>query len=167
MFDPFPYNFDAVVDRYDYGSYAYLCVYLPDNVTQSIATPGAPRPRVGATLNGHELEAGLNPSGDGRLYIILGRPLLTRLHLSEGDPVRVALRPIDPAVVHEPTPLALALDDAPDLRTVWDGLSPGTKRGFVHRLTSAKRPETQNKRLAEILGALDSDHPSPYPKRRR
>ena len=37
---------------------------------------------------------------------------------------------------------------------VWNSLTPGKKRGYVHRIATAKRDDTREKRVFEVLDNL-------------
>lgn len=49
----------------------------------------------------------------------------------------------------EPADLRAALDDDPDARRHWDAFPRSTKRGILEWISTAKKPETRNKRVTE------------------
>ena len=51
----------------------------------------------------------------------------------------------------EPLELAAALDANPEARRRWDGFTPSQRRALIWWVMSAKRPETKERRVAEIV----------------
>jgi hypothetical protein len=166
VFEPLPFRFEAAVGRYDYGRYFYHVVYLPGDAL-AVLGPEPSLQRILGEIAGHPFEAGIVASGGGRYHFIVGKRLLKKAGLAEGDPVSVVFRRGDPDFVDVPVGLREALDADPVARAVWDRLTPGTRRGFAHRISQARRPETREKRIADVLAALEGDDPSPYPRRSR
>jgi hypothetical protein len=167
VFEPLPLCFEAPVERYDRGRFGHPRIHLPDDLLAAARGTGGGRPRFEGEIAGRRWDGAAQPAGGGRAMLILSAAFLRRAGVAEGERVRVALRAVDPDEVRLPGALAEALDAAPDLRAAWDGLTAGARRGFVHRVGSARREETRARRVAEVLAALDADAPSPYAARRR
>ncbi|MGR3492921.1 MAG: YdeI/OmpD-associated family protein [Shimia sp.] len=161
----FPFKFDAVVDRY--APMGYTVAFLPVDVIASLPEPPSSRPRVEGEMQGRPFRGGLHPTSDGRAYFILNKAFLKAAGLAMGDPLRIGFRLDDPDRVDVPPELAEALCDDEGAAEIWDGLTPGTRRGFAHRVGSARTHPTRVKRVAEVLAALEEPDPSPYPKRRK
>jgi uncharacterized protein YdeI (YjbR/CyaY-like superfamily) len=51
----------------------------------------------------------------------------------------------------EPPELAAALDANPDARRQWDGFPKSPRKALIYWVTSAKRPETRQRRVATIV----------------
>ncbi|MEE4119106.1 MAG: YdeI/OmpD-associated family protein [Paracoccaceae bacterium] len=166
MFEPWPIAFEASVDRHDHGKWSYACIYLPAGMAEALRAGGAARPRFEGEIAGRDWQGAAQPAGEGRAYLILSGAFLRRAGIAEGDRVSVGLRPVAPNTVRVPAPLAEALAAAPDLAAVWEGLTPGARRGFAHLVAGAKRAETVSRRVSEVLAALESDDPSPQGARR-
>ncbi|MEM1302983.1 MAG: YdeI/OmpD-associated family protein [Pseudomonadota bacterium] len=160
----FPFEFTNALDRY--APMGYTVVFLPDSVIADLPDPPSSRPRVVGEICGRPFKGGIHPTSDGRAYLIVNKTRQKEAGVTLGDPVHVAFRPDDPDSVDVPPALQSALLDDEDARAVWDGLSPGTKRGFAHKVASAKTAPTIQKRVVEVLAALEDPNPSPYPKRR-
>jgi uncharacterized protein YdeI (YjbR/CyaY-like superfamily) len=62
----------------------------------------------------------------------------------------------DPDSVETPESLADALAASASARAAWAELSAGKRRGMAHLVGSAKTPPTRQKRLAEVLLALET-----------
>ncbi|WP_147125497.1 YdeI/OmpD-associated family protein [Shimia ponticola] len=159
----FPFEFVGVLDRY--APMGYTVVFLPPDVISALPVAPSKRPRVIGELCGRPFKGGLHPTSDGRAYFIVNKTRQKTADISLGDPVTVAFRLDDPDSVDVPPALQNALMDDENAREVWEGLTPGTRRGFAHRVASAKTAPTIKKRVTEVLTALEDPKPSPYPKR--
>lgn len=157
-----PIAFDAPVTTRTHAPWTYTLIDVPPG----IASGGAPV-RVTGEVAGRAWSGALTPSGEGRFHILLSRRFVAAAGLAPGDVAAVRLRRDDPEAVAVPADLAAAPDDVPDLRAVWDGLTPGARRGFVALVAPARRPATRAARIAAVLAALESDSPSPYASQRR
>ena len=144
----------------------YTVVFLPPNMIAELPDPPSSRPRVAGEICGRPFKSGMHPTSDGRAYFIVNKTRQKQAGIEIGDPVPVAFRFDDPDAVDVPPALQSALMDDEGAREVWDGLTPGTRRGFAHRVASAKTAPTIQKRVIEVLAALEEPHPSPYPKRK-
>jgi hypothetical protein len=148
-----PYEFTAPVKTYDFETYAYTVVYLPEDLAGALPLDRYRRLRVEAEVNGVPLKAALMPTG-GRWYLMLSKKLLKRAGLTLGDPAHVTFAVADQDAVDVLPPLAEALDAEPDLRAAWEALTPGKRRGLAHRVASAKTAPTIAKRVAEVIDGL-------------
>jgi uncharacterized protein YdeI (YjbR/CyaY-like superfamily) len=100
--------------------------------------------------------------------MMLSKGLLRDPELSVGARAEVRFRVEDPDSVEVPESLADALAANVSAGAAWAGLSPGKRRGFAHLVSSAKRAPTQQKRLAEVLLALETgDHSRVTPPKAR
>ncbi|MEL6609585.1 MAG: YdeI/OmpD-associated family protein [Pseudomonadota bacterium] len=160
----YPFEFVGALDHY--APMNYHCVFLPEDVIAGLPLAPAKRPRVVGEIAGRAFKGAIQPTSDGRAYFIVNKTTRAAAGLDLGDPVPVAFRPDDQDAVDVPPELrdALTQDDA--ATEVWEGLTPGTKRGFAHKVASAKTVATRMKRVTEVLIALEDPNPSPYPKRR-
>ncbi|MEM6275665.1 MAG: YdeI/OmpD-associated family protein [Pseudomonadota bacterium] len=162
----FFFPFDAVGEVGRYAPMGYTVAWLPDAFARDLPQPAKARPRVIGELQGLPFKGALHPTSDGRAYFIFNKEMQKKTGLAEGDPVRIAFRYDDPDAVDVPAELSEALREG-DMQEIWDGLTPGTRRGFAHRVSSAKTEPTRRKRVAEVLLALEEPNPSPYPQRRK
>ncbi|MGR3433415.1 MAG: YdeI/OmpD-associated family protein [Shimia sp.] len=159
----YPFAFEGVVDRY--APMGYTCIFVPPDVIASLPVSPSSRPRLVGEIGGRPFKAGLHPTSDGRAYLIFNKQMQKALGAGIGAHVQVAFRLDDPDAVDVPGLLAQALADQDWASEVWEGLTPGTRRGFAHRVASAKTEPTRRKRVAEVLAALEEPDPRPYPKR--
>ncbi|MFT3866263.1 MAG: YdeI/OmpD-associated family protein [Solirubrobacterales bacterium] len=118
------------------------------------ALRGGKRPPVTVTINGHTWRT--------RLAIMRGRHLIgfskanrAAAGVDTGDEVEVDLRlDTEPRVIEEPEDLTRALDADPVARAAFDRLSPGKKRGHIHAIEGAKKPETRVRRIEKAVESL-------------
>jgi hypothetical protein len=148
-----PYEFTAPVETYDFETYAYTVVYLPEDLAGALPLDRFPRLRIEAEVSGVPLKAALMSTG-GRWYLMLSKALLKHAGLTLGDTAHVAFAVADQDAVDVPSPLAAALDAEPELRAAWEALTPGKRRGLAHRVASAKTAPTIAKRVAGVINGL-------------
>ena len=115
---------------------------------------GKTRPPVVITLNGHTWQS--------RVAIMRGRYLLGLSHanrtaagVSTGDEVEVQVElDVEPRVVAEPEDFARTLDADPGARAAYDRLAFTHKREHVRAIESAKRADTRERRVQQVMETL-------------
>ena len=92
--------------------------------------------------------------GKGRdcWFIDLTEPNCNAASVDTGDRVRLELRPASEAL---PSELADLLASSPKARALWDGQTPGRRRGLIEYVLSAKRPETRMRRAEKARSLSD------------
>ena len=156
----FPFAFEGPIEFHNIGSdtYAYTVVFVPPEVCEALPLKENPRLRVSGEINDIPIESALMPVR-GRWYIMVSKRLQKQIDCSVGDEVSVRFEIADQNAVDIPDALSEALALNAELSALWDQQSAGRKRGFAHRVATAKRPETQRKRIQEIeeimLGVRD------------
>ena len=150
----FPYQFDATIKSYDFNRYVYAAVYLPANVRDQLQLGGNPRLRVEGFIGGAAFRGACQPAGNKKWYLMLSKKFLKANKLSMGDRVTVELAVADQDAVDVPEELRLALAADDRAAKIWQGLTAGKQRGFAYRVSSAKRAETRERRVEEVLESL-------------
>lgn len=151
------WKFRAPIEMLDFGRFCYRVIYVPDSVAGDLRLADHPRLRVDARIARLPLNAALQPSG-GRWYVLLSRRFLREAGAKVGDEVEVTFTvAADQAAVEVPAALAQALRRRADARALWEALTPGRRRGLAHRVAQAKRAETVERRVIEVLEFL-ADH---------
>lgn len=112
---------------------------------------------VEGTINDHPFQATLNPDGKRSHWLKISKQLRVAAGAEPGDRLVLAIAP----VAEEPEPkvppdLRKALAAAPAARDVWDDLTAVARRDWIHWITSAKRPETRARRIANGCDMLAS-----------
>jgi hypothetical protein len=159
-------EFSATLEKYDFGKYFYTVVYFPASVTDTLPLAEYPRLRIHAVVDGYHLDGALMPdrigskqtkhletpsnTGQKIWYLLLGKAVLKKLKKQLGEEVTVFFGIANQDAVDVPKMLKERLLEQPRLQEVWDGLTPGKKRGLVHPLNSAKSLATKQKRLEQL-----------------
>ena len=131
----------------------YQVILLPEALEPELPFDQYPRLRVDAELNGVPTEGTFMPA-DGRHYLMVSKRLQKLIGAGLGDEVDVRFGVAGQDAVHVPSALAEALDDLPDLKDIWDAWTPSKRRGWAHRVATAKQPATIAKRVEEVLATL-------------
>jgi len=66
--------------------------------------------------------------------------------------------------LEEPDDLRTALDAQPTARTTWDGFPPSAKRAILDWISTAKRPETRDRRIAEAVSEAEAGRRANQPR---
>ena len=149
----YPHSFEAEVVHHNVGSYVYTVVFLAPDLVKDLPFDKYPRLRFEGELNDALFEGAWQPVR-GRWYVMLSKTLLKEARLSLGDTARVRFLVTDQDYVEVPPELSLALAENVAAAEVWESLSAGKRRGFAHRVLSAKTAPTKAKRVAEVLKRL-------------
>ena len=149
----YTFEFVAPVERHEFKNFGYTCVYFPGSMEDELKLRDNPRLRVEWEVAEFELNSAVQPSDEG-WYLTLPQRVLKATGIALGDEVRVRLRVADQAKVDVPEELLKGLATDKAASATWQDLTPGKKRSFAWRVSSAKRPETKNKRLKRVLDEL-------------
>ncbi len=109
------------------------------------------------TLNGAPFQATLEPDGQGSHWLKVSSKLRESAGVDAGDRVDLEFAPVE----REPQPrvpadLRTALASEPAAQATWDGITAIARRDWIHWITSAKRPETRVRRIANACDMLAS-----------
>lgn len=172
MQDFYPFSFDAAISTYDVGSkrYVYTVLWLPEALHDRLPLDAHPRLRVEGEMNEVPFESALMPvpgsaapggesTSERRWYLLLSDRRLRAMAkavdreapLRDGDTVQVMFRIAEQNAVDLPPALAMALAQNQAMQARWDELTPGRQRGLSHRVATAKRPDTQQRRVNEVF----------------
>lgn len=149
-----PYQFKALIEEHRFDErLAYSVVWVPKAIANELPLDSNPRLRISGEINGVPLEAALMPVR-GKWYILISKRLMKAAKASLGDDVSVQFGIADQDAVNVPRALEDALLEMPDLKAVWDNLTPGKRRGLAYRVSVAKTEPTIIKRVDEVLEQL-------------
>ena len=142
-------RFDATI--VDSGRGGGRVVEVPFDAREAF---GETRPPVIGTVNGVEYRSRLAVYG-GRTFLGLRRELRDAAGVGLGDRVEVELRRDDaPREVEVPPELERELAADTALRAAYDGLAYTHRREYAEWVAAAKRPETRERRTAQVLARL-------------
>ncbi|MEM8536344.1 MAG: YdeI/OmpD-associated family protein [Pseudomonadota bacterium] len=146
------YAFEARVEPMEWGKSVYTVLRVPSEVAAALAAQNAKR--VEGEINNHPVNLALTkaPVIDG-VFLWAGKTLLDEIGISPGDLLDVRLRKADDSVVEVDTDVMLAIRQA-GATDRWNALTPGKRRGLLHGVTTAKRAETRQKRIAKMIADL-------------
>ncbi|MEM9708531.1 MAG: YdeI/OmpD-associated family protein [Pseudomonadota bacterium] len=154
-----PYEFEAEISALDFGKFFYEVVWLPEDLTGVLPLAEFPRLRVIGEMAGRDFQGAIMPSGGGH-YLMVPKAIRVVTKLGLGDRVLTQFGVDDQDRVDVPEELAEALAEHGDVAELWEALTPGKRRGFAHRVASAKTHPTRLKRVEEVIAhVLDGKGP--------
>ena len=134
---------------------AWCFLVLPEAASAKLPTRSMVA--VEGTLAGHPFVATLEPDGRGSHWLKVGRALREAAGAAAGDVVALELAPAaeqpEPRV---PADLRQALAAAPQARTQWRDITPIARRDWIAWITSARKPETRERRVRTACEMLAS-----------
>jgi hypothetical protein len=144
--------FTTEIAELNFGRMMYHVVYLPA-IVQRRFTAGE-RARVVGTVGGMPFKGGVLHAGGGRQYLLLSKKFLKSAGLAVGSIITIRVRLDDPNAVELVPEFERALEAHPIASQAWKRLTPGTQRGFAHRVASAKQATTRRARIEECIDSL-------------
>lgn len=133
------------------GSWTFLI--LPKNASAKLPTRGMTTGK--GTINGYPFRATLEPDGQRSHWLKVNRKMREAAGADVGDVVTLEIisagEEPEPRV---PADLRKALAAAPKARALWSDITPIARRDWIHWITSAKRPETRARRIANACEML-------------
>lgn len=135
-----------------WGKSVYTILPLPEDVVTALDGTR----RVEGEINDHPINLAIAKAPADIMdqpFLWTGKSLLAEAGIAPGELVEVRLRPARDDVVEIPDGLTDALR-ASELTGAWETLTPGKRRGLVHQIIKAKRPETRAKRIAKLVEEL-------------
>lgn len=97
----------------------------------------------------------LSPMGEGRFILALNANLRKQINKNVGDIVQLSLEEDKKYVVEMPSVLQEFLDDQPMLMERFMALAKSHREYFIKWITSAKTIETQSRRIALTVQAME------------
>ena len=133
------------------GSWSFLI--LPKNASAKVPSRGMTA--IEGTINGKPFQATLEPDGQKSHWLKVNRKLSEAAGAEAGDVVILEIAP----AAEEPEPtvppdLRKALAAAPKARALWTDITPNARRDWIHWITSAKQPETRERRIKNACSML-------------
>jgi hypothetical protein len=149
-------RFTAKLLRPKAATSAWTFLMLPSEASARLPSRGMVS--VDGTLNGHPLNATLEPDGQGGHWLKVVRKLRDAAGAEAGDLVRLEVAPVSPREQPEPkvpADVRRALAAAPAAaRRAWSDVTPAARRDWVHWIVSGKRAETRALRIAKACDML-------------
>ncbi|GAB5559227.1 MAG: hypothetical protein SynsKO_08740 [Synoicihabitans sp.] len=149
----FDYEFAGSVDEIDFGRMVYSVIWLPKDIQVRLPFEKYPRLRINAEIGGLFINCAFQIQ-EKRRYLILSKDLLKQTGIERFQVTKVRFSIADQTAVEIPYELELALSNNPEAQRRWDKLSAGKKRGYTHRVGSAKKEETIIRRVEAVIDDL-------------
>jgi hypothetical protein len=135
------------------ASWAFLV--LPADASRKLSTRSMIT--VDGALEGHPFQATLEPDGQGSHWLKVTKAMRDAAGVDVGDAVTLEIAPVakepEPRV---PADLREALAAAPEAQTQWSTLTAVARRDWIHWITSPKKAETRQRRIANTCDMLAS-----------
>lgn len=145
-------DFEGVIEPLEWGRATYTILRVPPDVAGALAARGARR--VEGEINDRPVNLALSraPVVEG-VFLWTGKSLLDRLEVRPGEPLEVRLRPAPAGEVDTPDDVSAALRAA-GATEAWEALTPGRRRGLLHKVDTARTAPTRAKRIAALVAGL-------------
>lgn len=153
---PATIRFRATLHRPAGKSVSWTFLTLPKQASAKL--PSRSRVSVEGTINGAQLQATLEPDGQGGHWLKVDRKTSQAADANVGDDVTLEVEPVSPE--REPEPRvpadlrkAIAAADVA-ARQAWSDITPLARRDFIHWIESAKQAETRARRIVNACDML-------------
>ena len=144
------HNFTAKITKRDFGRMFYTVVFAPKKTERELELKKHPRLRIKGKIEGLPFSGAFQPNG-GEWYLILSKKFLKEAEVTLGDRVTVEFEVADQEEVEVPEDLMAELNRRSDVLKTWNSMTAGRRRGLAHRVASAKREETREQRILEVI----------------
>lgn len=146
------------------GELIYRVVYLPQSLCDKLGVGAKDRMRIVGELEGEAIRLALNPDKQATHFLMVSKSLLRKVNRDVGDEVQVSFNVEADDFVDVPDILERALDGDPEAHAEWLELTPGKQRIWTTLVEHAKRPETRERRVTEVIGRLKAGQLDPRKK---
>ncbi|MEM8955264.1 MAG: YdeI/OmpD-associated family protein [Verrucomicrobiota bacterium] len=142
--------FRATVTKRDFGRMFYTVVFASKKAEREFCLREHPRLRISGKIAGTAYSGAFQPNG-GEWYLILSKRFLKEAGVGLGDRVEIELEIADQDEVDVPDDLMAELKRRVEVLEAWEGLTAGRRRGLAYRVATAKRAETRERRILEVI----------------
>lgn len=126
---------------------------LPKAASAKLPSRGATM--VEGTINAFPFRAALEPNGKGSHSLAVNKTMLAGAGGDDIDTVTVEIARIgDEPELRVPIDLRKALAAAPVAQAGWDDITPMARRDWIFSVTTAKQPETRQRRIEKACDML-------------
>lgn len=152
------YEFDAEIIKHETLDSGY--VEFPFEVEKEFGVRG--QVKVIATFDGYEYRGSLAKMGHHCHILGLTQKVRAAIGKNPGDTVHVVIKQdIEPRTVEVPEDFKTLLDQNPEAKVFFEKLSFTNRKEYVQWITSGKKKETRERRLAESIDKLANGIKSP------
>jgi hypothetical protein len=145
------YEFDTIM--LSDGTHDWGYVEFPYDIQKEFGTKG--QVKVVAHFDGYEYRGSLVKMDHNCHFIGITKGIRKIIGKNPGDSVHVLIQQdVEPRTVEVPDDLAQLLKKHPDAEAFFNKLSYTNRKEYARWITSAKREETRQRRLAEAIEKL-------------
>jgi Domain of unknown function (DUF1905)/Bacteriocin-protection, YdeI or OmpD-Associated len=156
------HRFKAILEKARDGIDAVF-ISIPFDVEKLYGTRG--QLKIKATFDGHPYRGTLVNMGTGCHLLGVRKDIRHAIGKKPGEVISVTIeKDTEERVVAVPDELQQILDKNPKAKSFYESLSFTNRKEYVQWISSAKKQETKNKRLAEILSRLLKGKKNPSEK---
>ena len=132
-------------------------IVIPDDVVEALGA--GKKPAVSVTLNGYTYRSSI-ATVDGRFMVGVSADVRAAAGVKGGDELEVTID-LDtaPRVVDVPLDLETALSREPGAKRFYDGLSYTLRKLHADAISTAKTPDTRERRLAKVVDLMRTGKP--------
>jgi Bacteriocin-protection, YdeI or OmpD-Associated/Domain of unknown function (DUF1905) len=142
----FAFEFEGLIERHNVGKYDYTVVFLPAEIAAQLPFDISSRLRMRGEINDHPIEAAWQPA-KGRYYVMLSKALVKEAELVVGHRANVRFSLVDQ--------IQRLIANNSKFGAIWQNLSAGKQRGFMHWIGEAKTTQTRSKRIGQLIDGLN------------
>jgi hypothetical protein len=138
-------------------------VAIPFDVEKIYGTKG--QVKVKATFDGHPYRGVMANMGGGCHQIGVGKEIRKAIGKKVGDRIHVTIeKDVEERIVVVPADLQRVLSKNRKAKSIYEALSFTNRKEYALWISSAKKPETKEKRLSQIVERLLSGMKNPSEK---
>lgn len=123
-----------------------VIIKLPKEASDTLPSRG--QVMVMGTINGHAIKTALEPDGNGSHWFAPSDAIRRAADVKPGNPVSLALEPTkdwpEPEI---PKDWQAALDKNPEVRVLWDRVTPMARWEWIRWINSSGNPETRKRHI--------------------
>ncbi|MEM9479049.1 MAG: YdeI/OmpD-associated family protein [Verrucomicrobiota bacterium] len=154
------HQFTAKIAKRDFGRMYYTVLFAPKRLEKELDLKANPRLRIEGKVGDIPFSCAFQPNG-GDWYLILSKKVLRDGGWKLGDRVTMEFQIADQDAVDVPADLMAELRRRNDVFMSWEAMTPGRRRGLAHRVGCAKREDTRERRILEVIDEIMSESKLP------
>ncbi len=145
------YEFDALIQKHPDMDASFI--EFPYDVEKEFGTKG--QVKVLATFDGYEYRGSLAKMGHPVHRLGLTKEIRNAIRKKPGDTIHVTLKKDEaPRIVEAPDDFSKLLDQNPEVKSYFEGLSYTHRKEYVRWIGDAKKQETRENRLQKSIEML-------------
>jgi hypothetical protein len=112
--------------------------------------------KVKGSINGIEFRSSLTPRGDGNHYMVVSKALQEAAGITKGDKIHVLMEPdTEERLVEIPEVIQKIFEVNEEAGKIFHKLSYTRRKDFVDYILDAKKENTREKRISQMLEDID------------